>query len=58
MPNLAYGLYLFSKESNYIQDSKAIYFCAVVISMLPPLILYGSNQKFILSNISAGGLKG
>ena len=57
-PNLAYGLYLFSKESNYIQDSKAIYFCAVVISMLPPLILYGSNQKFILSNISAGGLKG
>lgn len=57
-PNLAYGLFVFQKESNYIQDSKAIYFCAVIISMIPPAVLYGSCQKLLLTNITAGGLKG
>ena len=57
-PNLAYGLYLFSKESNYIENSKAIYFCASIISLIPPIILYVCNQKRLLTNVTAGGLKG
>lgn len=57
-PNLAYGLYLFSKESNYEKDSKAIYFCASIISLIPPIILYVCNQKKLLTNVTAGGLKG
>lgn len=57
-PNLAYGLYLFSKESNYIEDSKALYFCASMISLIPPIVLYVCNQKRLLTNVTAGGLKG
>ena len=57
-PNLAYGLYLFSAESNYIVDSKPIYFAAVVISSIPPIVLYMANLNKILTNITTGGLKG
>ncbi len=57
-PNLSYGLYLFSTESNYIADSKPIYFAALVISSIPPIVLYTANLKNILENITTGGLKG
>ncbi|MBO5479927.1 MAG: carbohydrate ABC transporter permease [Clostridia bacterium] len=57
-PNLAYGLYLFDGASNYVEDSKPIYFAATIISSIPVIILYAANQKLILSNITAGGLKG
>ena len=57
-PNLAYGLYLFHTEANYIEDSKPIYFAAAVISSIPVIVLYASSQKLILTNITAGGLKG
>ncbi len=57
-PTLAYGLYLFDKEANYIEDSKPIYFSAAIISSIPVIILYASNQKLILNNMTAGGLKG
>ena len=57
-PNLAYGLYLFSSESNYIADSKPIYFAAIVISSIPPIVLYMANLNKILTNITTGGLKG
>ena len=57
-PNLAYGLYCFQQESRYMTNSKAIYYSAAMISMIPPLLLYACNQKMILSNISAGGIKG
>lgn len=57
-PNLAYGLYLFEAESNYIEDSKPIFFAASVISSIPVIVLYACSQKLILTNITAGGLKG
>ena len=57
-PTLAYGLYLFDTESNYIQDSKPIYFAAAIISCIPVIILYGSNMQLIMNNVTAGGLKG
>lgn len=57
-PNLAYGLYLFRNASSYVQNSKAIYLAAVCISVLPVFILYGANQKLVLQNVTAGGLKG
>ena len=56
-PNLAYGIYAF-EPGPYVKFDRALYYCAIIISMLPPLILYGANQKFILNNISAGGIKG
>ena len=58
MPNLAYGLYMFNTESIYISNSKPIYFAAAVISEVPVIILYACTQKLILTNMTAGGLKG
>ncbi len=57
-PNLAYGLYLFATSSNYVEDSKPIYFAATVISSIPVIVLYASNMKLIMTNVTAGGLKG
>lgn len=57
-PNLAYGLYMFNTESMYIKNSKPIYFAAAVISAVPVIILYACTQKLILTNMTAGGLKG
>lgn len=57
-PNLAYGLYMFNTESIYIRNSKPIYFAAAVISAVPVIVLYACTQKLILTNMTAGGLKG
>lgn len=57
-PNLAYGLYLFESAANYVEDSKPIYFAATIISCIPVILLYACNQKLILTNVTAGGLKG
>lgn len=57
-PNLAYGLYLFDNEANWIENSKPTFFCAALISCIPVIILYASNMKLIMTNVTAGGLKG
>lgn len=57
-PNLAYGLYLFDTEANYVENSKPIFFTAALISCIPVIILYASNMKLIMTNVTAGGLKG
>ncbi len=57
-PTLAYGLYLFNFDSNFLQDSKPVYFATAVISAIPVVFLYACNQKLILENMTAGGLKG
>ncbi len=57
-PTLAYGMYLFNTAANYVEDSRPIYFAATVISCIPVILLYAASQKLILSNMTAGGLKG
>ena len=57
-PNLAYGLYLFEADSMYLEDSTAVYFAATVISAIPIIVLYACTQKLIMTNMTAGGLKG
>lgn len=57
-PTLAYGLYIFEMESNYVENSKPIYFAAAVITCIPVVVLYASNLNLIMTNVSAGGLKG
>ncbi len=57
-PSLAYGLYLFDKDSFYLADSKPVYFSTAIISAVPVVVLYACNQKLILENMTAGGLKG
>ena len=57
-PNLAYGLYEFNKIAMYEKNSRPVYFSAAVISALPIIILYTCTQNLILTNMTAGGLKG
>ena len=57
-PTLAYGMYLFQKETFYMEDSQPIYFACALISCIPVVVLYACNQKLILTNMTAGGLKG
>lgn len=57
-PTLGYGMYLFNTESNYIENSKPIFYAAAIISCIPVVVLYACNQKLILTNVTAGGLKG
>ena len=57
-PNLSYGLYMFNIESMYIEDSKPVFFSAAVISAVPIIVLYACTQKLIMTNMTAGGLKG
>ena len=57
-PNLAYGLYLFNTGSFWIEESKPIYFAATIISCIPIIVLYACSQNILLTNMTAGGLKG
>jgi ABC-type glycerol-3-phosphate transport system permease component len=57
-PNLAYGLYEFNKIAMYKKNSRPVYFAAAVISAIPIIILYTCTQNLILTNMTAGGLKG
>lgn len=55
-PNLAYGLYLFEKSSFLID--RTVYFAAIVLSCIPVIVLYACSQNILLTNLTAGGLKG
>lgn len=57
-PNLAYGLFMLKKELIGVKDLQSLYFTAIVISIIPPVILYSASQKLMLENISIGGIKG
>ena len=57
-PNLAYGMFTIEENKNLIPNSMPIFFTATVVSSLPIIILYACTQKLILTNMTAGGLKG
>lgn len=57
-PNVAYGLYVFQNECWYLENTTAIHSAAIILSMLPVMLLYAASQKMILTNMTAGGLKG
>ncbi len=56
-PTLALGIYQFDVMQQY-RSNVPIYYCGVLLSMLPILILYSCMQKTIMTNTVAGGLKG
>lgn len=56
-PNLALGLYSFEKAAVF-EGGMPVYFATVIISAIPPIILYSAGQKLMLENMSIGGIKG
>lgn len=57
-PNLAYGIYLFQDEVLFIENGMPLFFGAIIITSLVPLLLFTLGQKTMLTNMSVGGLKG
>lgn len=57
-PNLAYGVYIFQKESLHIENGEVVLYTALVAAALPGLILYLSMQNLVVKNLTVGGLKG
>ncbi len=57
-PNLAYGIYMLYQTAHTLEGGIPVYFAAAVISALPVIVLYASTQKLIMTNMTAGGLKG
>lgn len=57
-PTLALGIYLFQEEARFMANSMPLMFAAIVISIVPILIVFSLNQKTIMTNVTAGGLKG
>lgn len=56
-PTLATGIYLFNLEMTY-RARMDILMAAVIISSIPPLILFAIFHNKILSNVTFGGIKG
>ncbi len=57
-PNLAYGLYEFDELSKFLENGKPVYFAAILLTSIPPILLYVLGQKTMINNMSIGGLKG
>ena len=57
-PNLAYGLYEFDGMSLFVEGGKPVYFASIILTAIPPIVLYSAGQKLMLENMSIGGIKG
>ena len=56
-PTLALGIYQFDITQTY-RSNTPVYFCAILLSTLPILLIYIFFQDTIMKNSVAGGLKG
>lgn len=57
-PQIGLGIYMFQAESTYLANSMPTLFAAIVITILPILIVFSFTQDIIMTNVTAGGLKG
>ena len=57
-PTLALGIFSFEKISPFLKNGIPVYFCSILLSMIPVLIIFSCTQKMIMTNVTAGGLKG
>ncbi len=56
-PTLATGIYLFREIASRTNQLN-VYYAAVMLSSIPPLVLFSIFHKKILANVTFGGLKG
>ena len=57
-PTTALGIFTFQTESRFMANSMPLMFAAIIINVVPIIILFICFQKTILTNVTAGGLKG
>ena len=56
-PTLALGIYQFDIMQQY-RSNIPVYYCAIILSMLPILVVFCCFQNTIMENTVAGGIKG
>lgn len=56
-PTLSTGLYLY-KDTTDRMANIPVYFCGVLLTILPPLILFSIFSETIMKNVTQGGIKG
>lgn len=56
-PTVSLGLYEFQRKQIYSSDMPTL-FAGIILSMLPVILIFTVFQKVIVSNTSAGGIKG
>lgn len=57
-PTLASGLYLYGELEAQRQGDFPRYFAGLIISIIPPMVLFACTSKKIMTSLSIGGLKG
>lgn len=57
-PTMALGIYMFQEESRFMANSMPLLFAAVIIATIPVIIIFACTQDMIMTNVTAGGLKG
>ena len=57
-PNLSYGIYLFESEVLFVEGGTPMFYGAIILSSIVPLLIFAFGQKSMLANMSVGGLKG
>jgi ABC-type glycerol-3-phosphate transport system permease component len=57
-PTLAAGTYLYGTLEAQRSGEFPIYFAALIISIIPPVILFACTSSKIMTSLSIGGLKG
>lgn len=56
-PSVAYGLYEYQAKQASAMDFP-VYFCGLVLTAIPSILLYGVFQERIMTAMNIGGLKG
>ena len=56
--NLSTGLYLFGSNFKGGNMNTPVYWCGLIISSIPTLVLFGFSSDLIFKNMALGGLKG
>lgn len=57
-PQIGLGIYMFQEESRFMANSMPTLFAAIIITIIPVLVVFSLTQKMIMTNVTAGGLKG
>jgi N-acetylglucosamine transport system permease protein len=57
-PQIGLGIYMFQTESRFLANSMPTLFAAIIITIIPVLVVFSMTQKMIMTNVTAGGLKG
>lgn len=57
-PTLSLGIFVFEQKKSFLPNGTPVYFSSILLSIIPVIIVFICTQKMIMSNVTAGGLKG